>query len=114
MVKNGTLHEGRKLEGLSLVGGRYTKGSHVANNNTEAGIGICLLGNYEGKESFPNARKQFIQKYLVALCRRHNLSETKVSYHKAMAKQNHPTKCPGSNIIRIFPEIINYIKEHLK
>ncbi|MBK1835743.1 N-acetylmuramoyl-L-alanine amidase [Roseibacillus ishigakijimensis] len=51
--KNGDVYEGRRLETNpgKPAPGPYTKGSHTRGANTVAGIGICMLGDYEGTHS---------------------------------------------------------------
>ena len=114
MSNDGSLYEGRRLEGENLSGGVYTKGSHVAANNTNAGIGFCMLGNYEDN-TFNDSRKKSMLKNVIALARRHKLGASKVKYHLQMDLT--PTaddKCPGKHVIDVWSDIIDFIKEHLK
>ena len=67
----GVIFEGRKLEGLGLPGGPYTKGSGVLKKNTQAGLHLCVLGNYDRKgESFTSLRARRLAHTVSALCRR--------------------------------------------
>lgn len=108
MTKNGEVYAGRAIEGLNLPGGYFTKGSHVEVNNTLAGLGICVLGNYDNPfgDDFSAARQQNLEKNITALCRRYGLVAGLTSYHQAMALPGHFTVCPG---IRAFSQI-NSIK----
>lgn len=114
MDKAGNVYQGRDPEATpGKIDGPYTLGSHVENNNTASGIGICVLGDYEGAEAFPASRQKSLEKAITAIARRYKLTSDKVSYHQARAITN-PTECPGSNIIPKAPEIINNIGDNLK
>ena len=115
-AQDGEIFEGRQLEGLSLAGGPYTKGVHVRQNNTAAGIGFCLLGDYQstGEPAFTSARRLALEKALTALCRRHDLVATDISYHQAMALPAYPTECPGTNVIVQMPSVVSNVIENLK
>jgi hypothetical protein len=114
MDKAGNVYQGRELEAApGVIDGPYTLGSHVESNNTAAGIGICILGDYEGTEAFPAARQEALEKALSAIARRHKLTSSKVSYHQARATTN-PTECPGSNVIPKAPDIIKNVGRNLQ
>ena len=114
MDKAGNVYQGRELEAApGVIDGPYTLGSHVENNNTAAGIGICILGDYEGTEAFPAARQEALEKALSAIARRHKLTSSKVSYHQSLATTN-PTECPGSNVIPKAPDIIKNVGRNLQ
>jgi hypothetical protein len=118
MDKAGIVYEGRQLEvAPGAPGGPYTKGEHVNNNNTVAGIGFCTMGDYEGtegNEAWPSARQKDLEKAVSALCRRYKLPASKLSYHKVMARAASQSLCPGSNYIPSIPEIIKHVTENLQ
>ena len=118
MDKAGVVYEGRQLEvAPGAPGGPYTKGEHVATNNTVAGIGFCTMGDYEateGNEAWPAARQKDLEKVVSALCRRYKLPASKLSYHKVMALAASPSLCPGSNYIPSIPDIIKHVTENLQ
>jgi len=114
MDKSGNVYQGRELEAApGKIDGPYTLGSHVENNNTVAGIGICILGDYEGVEAFPASRREALEKALSAIARRYKIGANKVSYHQARATTN-PTECPGSNVISKAPDILKNVKMNLR
>ena len=114
MDKAGNVYQGRELEAApGKIDGPYTLGSHVEMNNTAAGIGICILGDYHGTEVFPAARQESLEKAISAIARRYNLISDKVSYHQARATTN-PTDCPGSNVILKAAEIIKNVARNLQ
>jgi len=114
MDKAGHVYLGRELETApGKPGGPYVQGAHVENNNKVAGIGICVLGDYEGTEAFPTARQQALEKAISAIARRYQLNSDKVSYHQARATTNQ-TECPGSNIIPKVPDIIKNVRRNLQ
>ena len=51
LLRGGSFYEGRTLEGI--YSGQYTKGAHVASNNTAAGIGLLVLEDF-GETSLLN------------------------------------------------------------
>ena len=118
MDKAGVVYEGRQLEvAPGAPGGPYTKGEHVATNNTVAGIGFCTMGDYEateGNEAWPATRQKDLEKAVSALCRRYKLPASKLSYHKVMALAASPSSCPGSNYIPSIPDIIKHVTENLQ
>jgi hypothetical protein len=118
MDKAGIVYEGRQLEAApGAPGGPYTKGEHVATNNTVAGIGFCTMGDYEGTEGnepWSAARQKDLEKAVSALCRRYKIPSSKLSYHKVMALVASPSKCPGSNYIQTIPDIIKHVNENLQ
>ena len=118
MDKAGVVYEGRQLEAApGTPGGPYTKGEHVATNNTVAGIGFCTMGDYEGTEGnepWPAARQKDLEKAVSALCRRYKIPSSKLSYHKVMALAASPSVCPGSNYIPTIPDIIKHVNENLQ
>ena len=114
MDKAGTVYMGRELETApGKLDGPYVQGAHVENNNKAAGIGICILGDYEGAEAFTAARQEALEKALSAIARRHKLTSEKVSYHQARATTN-ATECPGSNVIPKVPDIIKNVGRNLQ
>jgi hypothetical protein len=118
MDKTGVVYEGRQLEAApGTPRGPYTKGEHVATNNTVAGIGFCTMGDYEGTEGnepWPAARQKDLEKAVSALCRRYKIPSSKLSYHKVMALVASPSECPGSNYIQTIPDIIKHVNESLQ
>jgi hypothetical protein len=114
MDKAGNVYQGRELEAApGVIDGPYTLGSHVENNNTAAGIGICVLGDYECAEVFPTERQEALEKALSAIACRYKLTSSTVSYHQARATTN-PTECPGSNVIPKAPDIIKNVRRNLQ
>jgi hypothetical protein len=115
-AQDSEIFEGRQLEGLSLAGGPYTKASQVESNNTAAGIGFCLMADYEsaGGTSFMATRQLALEKALTALCRRHTLTGASISYHQAMDLSTPLTACPGTNVIAKMPAIVSNVVENLK
>jgi len=112
--KSGNVYQGRELESVpGMTNGPYTLGSHVEMNNTAAGIGVCILGDYHGTEAFPASRQKSLEKALSAIARRYKLTSDKVSYHQARATTN-PTECPGSNVISKATDIIENIEKNLQ
>jgi hypothetical protein len=121
MDKSGVVYEGRQLEvAPGTPGGPYTKGEHVGNNNTMAGIGFCVMGDYEladGNEVLPTARQKEFEKAISALCRRYKIQSSMLSHHKAMAAAAIPPSertCPGSNFIPAMSDIIKHVDENLQ
>lgn len=119
MGKDGTVYEGRQLESSpGAKGGPYTKGEHVATNNTVAGIGFCTMGNYEATEedgeAWPATRQKALEKAVSALCRRYKLPSSKINHHNALALPASPSLCPGSNYIPTIPDIVKHVNENLQ
>ena len=118
---DGTIYEGRQLEGLGLPEGPFTKGSHVEENNTNAGIGLCIIGDYERNFRFlifgqgqSFHRQSTVENVCTALCRRYGLSASQLSYHKQMALPQFPTECPGKRVIQVFPDIQKNVGDNLR
>jgi hypothetical protein len=115
------IYEGRQLEGLGLSGGQYTVPSAVLNKNTQSGIDICMLGNYQtgsfsswmkGSETFSETRRKKLEMVLTALSFRYKTSADDpllyppttppISYHQQLAAQPpvyETTDCPGNSVI---------------
>ena len=117
-TKNGDVYEARQLEELNLPQGYYTKGEHVALNNTNAGVGIVMLGDYHaadgGGDGFTAARQLNLEKALTSICRRYRLTSEKVSYHQGRAISGHPTECPGDQVVPIAPQVIKNVMKNLE
>ena len=117
MDKDGTIYEGRQLESApGSPGGPYTRGAHVDGKNTPAGIGICVMGDYES-EAFPAARQKHLEKLISAVCRRYKLFHNQVDYHRARAfvpPVTNSSECPGANIISKSSDILDNIFENLQ
>jgi len=116
--KNGDVYEGRRLETApgAPYPGPYTKGSHTGGANTAAGIGICMMADYES-EAFTPAMQKNLEKVLIATCRRYNIERKNVSYHRAVQIANsvsNPSLCAGANAIAKNPEVISNITKNLR
>lgn len=115
LLRGGSFYEGRTLEGI--YSGQYTKGAHVASNNTAAGIGLLVLGDF-GETSllnpfidvFSTSIKKNLEKVLTGLCRRYGKNHNDLKYHQMF---NSGTECPGIQIINAFSSIKNNVKENL-
>ncbi len=111
---DGTVYQGRDPEGApGAVGGPYVLGSHVELNNTDAGIGVCLLGDFENN-AFTEARRKSLEKTVTGLCRRFDIDAIKVSYHKHRTVNGNVTACPGANCIAKEKEIFQSIYFNLQ
>lgn len=51
--------------------------------NTAAGIGICVLGNYD-TEAFTSVHQKDLEKAISAICRRYKIAGYKLTYHKEL------------------------------
>lgn len=119
--KSGNVYEGRQLEAApgTAAPGPYTKGAHTGGANGAAGIGICMMGDYEsteGNEPFSATQQKYLERSLIATCRRYSIARDKVSYHKAVQIANsvsNPSACPGTNTIAKSPEIIENVTKNL-
>ena len=119
MAKDGTVYEARQLEAApGSPGGPYTLGADVYGKNTAAGIGICMLGNYN-TEAFTAAHQKDLEKAITAICRRYKLTSNRITYHKAL--RNSPpvvsdkdTDCPGTNVILKANEMRDHIFQNLQ
>ena len=83
---------------------------------TPAGIGICMLGNYN-TEAFTAAHQKDLEKALSAICRRYKLTANKLTYHQALAAKPivyETTDCPGSNVIEKANEILDHFRQNLQ
>ena len=94
LLRGGSFYEGRTLEGI--YSGQYTKGAHVASNNTAAGIGLLVLGDF-GETSllnpftdvFSTSIKKNLEKVLTGLCRRYGKNHNDLNITKcSMVEQN--------------------------
>jgi hypothetical protein len=110
MDKNNALFEARQLEGI-FGNGIFTLGSQVLGRNFEAGIGLCLLGDYE-TEAVDLNQQRALEKAMTALCRRYGLVSSQLTYHSQLAGDMRP--CPGQNIKAKFDEIVEHVMENLK
>jgi hypothetical protein len=114
--KEGMLYEGRRLESEpGIPGGPFTKGEHVGSNNTVAGLGVCLMGDYEkteGNESIYIPMMIQLEKYLAALCVRYRIRTADFSYHRALSVGT-PSLCPGSNFIPVIPPLLIHVSNYL-
>ncbi len=114
MTKDGTVYVGRELEAApGTFGGPYTLGADVKNNNTAAGIGICMLGNYD-TEAFSQTHQKNLEKVLTAICRRYKLTTSTLSYHAARSVTQPTTHCPGANVIPKSQEIADHVRQYFK
>ena len=107
----GIIFEGRQLEGLGLGGGPYTKGSGVLKKNTQAGLHLCVLGDYDRKgESFTSVRARRLAQAVSALCRRYQITEGQVGTHRGIADtlpMHEITDCPGWQVtLNLSPNIL--------
>ena len=120
LMRSGTFYEGRTLEGIfpntsipcnNNNIGPYTRGAHVASNNTAAGIGVLVLGNFgSGGDTFSTTIQGNLEKVLTGLCRRYNKDQSALKYHQMF---NSGTECPGAQIIDKFLEIKYHVKVNL-
>ena len=115
LLRGGSFYEGRTLEGI--YSRQYTKGAHVASNNTAAGIGLLVLGDFGEKsllnpftDVFSTSIKKNLEKVLTGLCRRSGKNHNDLKYHQMF---NGGTECPGIQIINAFSSIKNNVKENL-
>lgn len=112
--KNGDVYTGREIENApGQPGGPYTKGSHVKLNNTEAGIGMCTLGDYEGVEGFTISRQREVEKTVSAIARRYDVKPWKISWHKKLSHAE-PSVCPGTNFIPKIPDITENVRKNVE
>lgn len=89
--------------------------------NTWAGIGLCMLGNYD-TEVFSAAHQKDLEKVIAAICRRYKLKWNNVSYHSARAAAPTPwdsavyqtTHCPGAHVQDKAQEISDHVRENLQ
>jgi hypothetical protein len=107
----GVIYEGRQLEGLGLSGGPYTKGSGVLKKNTQAGLHLCVLGNYDRKgQAFTDLRARRLAQTVSALCRRYQIGEGQVGTHRGLADllpNYETTECPGWQVtLNLSPNIL--------
>lgn len=115
--KEGRVFEGRRLE--SAPGSRfgpYTKGEHVGSNNTVAGLGLCMMGDFEsteGDEQLGYWAQVGLQRIIAALCLRYRITAQQISYHRVLSVGS-PSLCPGSNFIPKIPEIIQRVSETIQ
>jgi hypothetical protein len=114
--KDGRVYEGRRLESApGAFRGPYTKGEHVGANNTVAGIGVCLMGDYEateGNEALSFLHQQRLERVLAALCIRYRIHHSQISYHQMLAVGSGASLCPGSNVIPKIPYIIDSVANY--
>jgi hypothetical protein len=110
--KTGRLYEGRRLESSpGSPSGPFAKGEHVGSNNTVAGLGVCIMGDFEateGNEQLEYWPQVAIQRTVAALCLRYRIAPRQISYHRVLSVGS-PSLCPGSNFIPKIPEIIQRV-----
>jgi hypothetical protein len=92
--RSGQLYQGRDLEAKpgSLMG-PFTVGSHVEKANTSAGIGVCMMADYDGPEVFTTERQRALEAALTAIARRYGVRGQDILGHQERALSH--TECPG-------------------
>lgn len=119
--RNGGYFEGLQLEGLGLPGGPYTKGSHVGGNNTAAGIGVCMMADfqsdplsmstspsdYDGSHDVTDALVNDVAAFLTALCWRYDLKSSDIKKHNDFSS----TACPGNKFVPRFQDVKDKVKD---
>jgi len=92
VIGNGTLSDDGEIE----LGPRwYTQetGAHCPGHNRTA-IGICVVGNFQKKNSQPSeAQMKSLIELTAYLAVRYRIHVNKIAFHDEMAKK--PTDCPG-------------------
>ncbi len=105
--KLGNIYEGR-------YGGPQTVGAHTAYHNVGT-VGIALMGNFEHEEPTDNQIK-VLSILLAYLSDKYGIDpegaidflgiETEtITGHRFVARQGHGTACPGTNLIKRFPDL---------
>lgn len=82
------------------------QGAHAKRNN-EFTVGVALAGNYEIGEP-PEEQLQSAVQLLAAICDKYNFppTDTTILGHRDVGK----TACPGKNVYKILPDIIENTK----
>lgn len=73
------------------------EGYHVYGKNDDS-VGICVCGNFE--QELPRDRVlEALESELVKLCKKFGLHAWDIFGHKDAALKEHPTLCPGKNLM---------------
>lgn len=111
--RSGQLYQGRELEANpGQLLGPFTVGSHVEKANTPAGIGVCMMADYDGPEVFTRERQQALEAALTAIARRYGVSGENILGHQERALSH--TKCPGHVPMLRTIEIRKNVERNLK
>ncbi len=120
MTKDGILWEGRTLE-RDLDGKPYVKGAHTGGANEAAGLGICMLGNYQpgefDSEPFPDARKRAFIKNAIAAMARYDINSEALRNHRHVqvsSGNNKPSLCPGKNVLDVYCDMVRTVRAQLE
>jgi hypothetical protein len=111
--RGGRLYQGRDLEGSpGRVYGPFTVGSHVQGANTVAGIGVCMMADYEGPEVFTRERQGLLEGALTGIARRYGVDAATILGHQERAMNG--TDCPGHTPMLRTIEIRKNVEKNLK
>ena len=92
--------------------GPFTLGSHVEKANTPAGIGGCMMADYEGAEIFTRERQRALEAALTAIARRYGVQGQDILGHQERALKH--TECPGHVPLLRTIEIRKNVEKNLK
>jgi hypothetical protein len=111
--RSGQLYQGRELEANpGQLMGPFTLGSHVEKANTPAGIGVCMMADYEGAEIFTRERQRALEAALTAIARRYGVQGQDILGHQERALKH--TECPGHVPLLRTIEIRKNVEKNLK
>jgi hypothetical protein len=111
--RSGQIYQGRDLEANpGKLLGPFTVGSHVEKANTPAGIGVCMMADYDGAEVFTRDRQRALEAALTAIARRYGVSGQDILGHQERALSH--TKCPGHVPMLRTIEIRKNVERNLK
>jgi hypothetical protein len=99
--EKGEIAEGRELKYTAQSNTTYL--TPIANHVT-----VALAGNFN-ETTPPRDQQKALVQLLVDLARQHNVPLKNISYHANVVKKG-DTDCPGSLLIKIFPELLKEIK----
>jgi hypothetical protein len=99
--EKGEVSEGRQLKYTAQSNTTYL--TPIANHVT-----VALAGNFN-ETTPPRDQQKALVQLLADLARKHSIPLNNISYHANVAKKG-DTDCPGSLLIKIFPELLKEIK----